>query len=107
MGTSRKDKRQGIEQFDELTITLPRDLYRRLKRAAKHEHCDCSVGGCTSAAGHLDSIECNVEAALEAELEELENEMVAAACQHGRQVEAELEALIETNRRGARIHLVK
>jgi hypothetical protein len=48
-----------------------------------------------------------VEATLEAMLEELENEMVAAACPHGAQVKAEWEAVIEANRRGARIHLVK
>ena len=88
-----------MKRDDDIIIRLPRALYRRLKRAAVHEHCNCLCIGCDGADGHLDYLQCNVESALEVMLEEEENEMFEAACPHGDQVEAELEALAEANRR--------
>ena len=88
-----------------ITITLPRALYRRLKRAALHEHCNCLCVGCDSADGHLDYLQCNIEGALENFLEKEENKMIEAACPHGDQAAAEWEALAEASRLGARLHL--
>ena len=95
----RSDAMKHDDDITDITVTLPRELYRRLKRAAAHEHCNCSVSGCDSADGHFDYLQSNIECALEVFLEEEENEMVAAACPHGDQVEAEPEALAEANRR--------
>ena len=74
----------------DITVTLPRELYRRLKRAAIHEHCNCQCIGCDGADGHLDYLQCNIESALEVFLEDEENKMFDCACPHGDQVEAEL-----------------
>jgi hypothetical protein len=104
--SDRQSRRKAMKkQDDDITIKLPRALYRRLKRAAIHEHCNCLVTGCDSADGHLDYLQCNIEGALDGWLEKEENKMIAAACPHGDQAAAEWEALAEASRLGARLHL--
>jgi hypothetical protein len=89
-----------MKRDDDIIIKLPRALYRRLKRAAVHEHCNCLCIGCDGADGHLDYLQCNIEGALENFLEKEENKMVEAGCPHGDQAAAEWEALAEASRGG-------